>query len=365
MGMKALQAGEKAKELRSKRFETAAQVAILAKRESVDFVILAGDLFEHHDVDETVVHKTVAVFDSFAPIPVFILPGNHDPSIPGGVWDRQSWQRVGNHVRLLTESTEVPCHNNVVLYPSPLKQKQSNLDPTSWIPMREPGDNRIRIGIAHGSIDLLPGQTNFPIAANRAIETSLDYLALGDWHSFFRNGRTVYSGTFEQTSFSEKDSGDVAMVEIATAGAEPSISRIHVGQLRWSEHSLTIHDVTDVEQLRNSIVGSGSLGTQMIRVLPDIEPDVTMPALSELTSLRNELVEKAFFLDWSEETVNIPLNVAVPIPNGVLSSVDSDLSAILERKIPDGPGQEAASVDLKIVFEAKSLLRRLVLEGQK
>jgi DNA repair exonuclease SbcCD nuclease subunit len=76
MGLKALQAGGKAKEVRAKRFETAARVVDVAKREGVDFVILAGDLFEHHDVDEAVVWKTVAVLDGFAPIPVFVLPGN-------------------------------------------------------------------------------------------------------------------------------------------------------------------------------------------------------------------------------------------------------------------------------------------------
>jgi len=60
-------------------------------------VLLAGDMFEHHDVDEPVVRKTDAVLDSFAPIPVFVLPGNHDPLIAGGVWDRQSWRRVEVH----------------------------------------------------------------------------------------------------------------------------------------------------------------------------------------------------------------------------------------------------------------------------
>ncbi len=365
MGMKGLQAGEKAKELRSKRYETAGQVANLAKSESVDFVIIAGDLFEDHDVDESVVNKTVAILNTITPIPVFILPGNHDPSIPGGIWDRQSWQRIGNHIKLLTEPAEFPCQDNVVLYPSPLRQKQSNLDFTSWIPVRKPDDDRIRIGIAHGSIDILPGQANFPIGANRAIDTGLDYLALGDWHSFFRSGKTVYSGTFEQTSYSEKDSGDVVIVEISTAGVEPQISRKHVGRLRWTEHDPTIHDLTDVEQLRNSIANGGPLDMQMVRVLPNIEPDITIPALSELTSFRKQLVEDTFFLDWPEETVNAPLNAAVPIPCGVLSNVDSDLTAILERKFPDGPGQIAASIDLKVVWEAKSLLRHLVMEGQK
>jgi hypothetical protein len=42
MGMKASPAGEKAREVRRKRFETAARIAELAKRENVDFVLLVG-----------------------------------------------------------------------------------------------------------------------------------------------------------------------------------------------------------------------------------------------------------------------------------------------------------------------------------
>lgn len=149
MGMKALQAGEKAQEVRSRRFHAANRVVDVAKRENVDLVILAGDLFEHHDVDEAVVRKTVAVLDAFAPIPVFVLPGNHDPLIAGGIWDRNSWQRVGSHVTLLREAVEYHFHDGVVFYPAPLKQKQSTLDPTAWIPARAPGDDRIRIGVTH------------------------------------------------------------------------------------------------------------------------------------------------------------------------------------------------------------------------
>jgi DNA repair exonuclease SbcCD nuclease subunit len=362
MGMKALQAGEKAKEVRSKRYETAGRIMELAKREAVDFVVLAGDLFEHHDVDEAVLRKTVTLLDSFGSIPVFVLPGNHDPLVAGGVWDRQSWRRVGAHVTLLGKAKEILVSDGVAIYPSPLYQKQSGMDPTEWIPSRAAGDDRIRIGIAHGSLDLLPERSNFPIASRRADETGLDYLALGDWHGFLQHGKAVYSGTMEQTNFSEKDPGNVAIVKIAHAGDEPVISKQRVGELVWSEHRPTIHDVTDVEQLRIAIRDTGALAIQLIRVAPDLEPDVSDGVVAELESLRKELLEEAFLLDWPEETVNAPLETAVSAPDGVLADVDSCLAAILEGKIPEGPGREAASADSNVVKEARALLRRLARE---
>lgn len=362
MGMKALQAGEKAKEVRSKRYETAARIVELAKREAVDFVLLAGDLFEDHDVDESVVRKTVAVLDSFGPIPVFVLPGNHDPLIPGGVWDRQSWQRVGAHVTLLGRAQEVIVSDRVAIYPSPLHQKQSAMDPTEWIPSRASDDERIRIGIAHGSLDLLPDRSNFPIAAKRANETGLDYLALGDWHGFLQHGRAVYSGTMEQTSFNENDPGNVAIVRIADAGDEPVISKQRVGKLAWSEHRPNIHDVTDIEQLRNAIRDKGALAVQLIRMVPDLDPTVSDEVVTDLESLRKELIEEAFLLDWPEDTLNVGIETAVSIPEGAFADVDSCLAAILEGRIPEGPGREVASTDLSVVMEARALLRRLARE---
>jgi DNA repair exonuclease SbcCD nuclease subunit len=364
MGMKALQAGEKAKAVRAKRFETAERVVELAKREHVDFVVVAGDLFEHHDVDAAVVHKTVAVLDRFAPIPVFILPGNHDPLVDGGVWDRPSWQRVGGHVKLLREAAEVPVHDGVALYPSPLKQKQSGLDPTAWIPARAPEDARIRIGVAHGALDVLPERGNFPIAAHRAEEAGLDYLALGDWHSFVHNGRTVYSGTPEQTSFREKDPGHVVIVEISGAGAEPRVSKRPVGALRWTEHHCTICDRTDVDSLRTALRHAGPVANQLLRIESHLDPSVPPDVLDELRALWKELSEEAFFLDWPVETLDIAPDVPTHLPAGLVADIDEALAAILAGRVPDGPASAAAREPAEVIHEARALLRRIVRELQ-
>jgi hypothetical protein len=266
---------------------------------------------------------------------------------------------------LLTESTEVLIRSDVALYPSPLVQKQSTLDPTAWIPTRKPSDQRFRIGVAHGAIDILSEKSNFPIASERTNLSGLDYLALGDWHGFLQQGRAVYSGTLEQASFNERDSGNIAIVDIAKAGGEPRITKLHVGKLTWSEYNPLISDVTDVEQLRHSIAGVGAAEMQLFRIMSEIGPEVSILALSELSSLREELLKEVLFLDWPEDTIRAPTGTAIPIPDGLLTQVDSNLNAILERRIPDGPGHEFASADLNVVREAKSLMRRLAMEVSK
>lgn len=360
IGMKAAHAGEKAKAVRQKRFETAGRIVELAKEKDVDFVLLAGDTFEHHNVDNAAVKRTVDILNRFDPIPVYVLPGNHDPMVPGGVWDRDAWERIGLHVTLLGERQEYCCRDDVVLYACPLTQKQSGLDPTAWIPDREDEDDRIRIGVAHGSLNILPDRMNFPIAADRPEQSGLDYLALGDWHGRGTYGRAVYPGTMEPTHFGEKDSGNVLVVDIDEAGAEPRIEACRANSLTWTVFDPVIQTVDDVENLDRSIRDLGSLPSILLRISPDLSGCADSRALQRLETLREELRESAFFLEWIDPAHQPVISEGVDrIPDGLLYEVDEVLATILDGRIPEEPGHQFADRDPEVVQAARMLLHRL------
>jgi len=366
MGLKAVHAGVKSKEIRAKRFEAASNIVNLAKDMNVDFVIIAGDTFEHHDVDEVIVKRTVDILNRFAPIPVYVLPGNHDPLIPGGIWDRHSWSRVGSHVILCKEAREIEIGDTVVLYPCPLVQKQSNLDPTSWIPQRFERDERIRIGIAHGSLDIIPNMDtlNFPISKERAELSELDYLALGDWHVFSQHGKAVYSGTPEPTNFGEQDAGNVILVEINKAGENPTLSRHRTRILTWAEFTPMINDVTDVETLERTVKEIGILTFVALRIAPVLDTSVDDRTLQELKILQEELEQEAFLMEWDADSYSQILSgTSIRLPDGILQNVNEALSAIIEGRIPGGPAKAFMEEDRKIVQEAQALLQRFAREG--
>ncbi|NLZ30087.1 MAG: DNA repair exonuclease [Methanomicrobiales archaeon] len=361
IGMKAAHTGEKAREVRQKRFDAAGRIAELAEEEDVDFVILAGDIFEDHNVDDVAVKRTVDILNRFSPRPVYVLPGNHDPAVPGGIWDRDSWGRAGPHITLLDEQRECPHSDDVALYACPLAQKQSSLDPTAWIPHREDDDHRIRIGIAHGALDILPDSVNFPIAADRPEASGLDYLALGDWHSYHAVGRAVYPGTMEPTRFGERDPGKVLIVEIEEAHAEPQIETRSVNLLTWIDITPAISTVDDVEILDGNIRDLGPLASVLLRISPDLSGCTDGRALQRLDTLREEIAEKAFFLEWTDP-VHQPIiidDAAGRIPDGILYEVDEALAAILDGRIPEGAGHRFAGQEVEVVQAARLLLHRL------
>jgi DNA repair exonuclease SbcCD nuclease subunit len=324
IGMKARHAGEHASALRRTRLETGRKIIELAQNEAVDFIILAGDTFEDQDVEASVIEEVHAILTEAAPIPVFILPGNHDPLGSSSVWERTIWNREGNII-VLREPKEVELNGGICLYPCPLTQKHSFSDPTVWIPSRSVGDQRIRIGIAHGSLPVGGGAVNFPITWNRAEIAGLNYLALGDWHGTRVEGRMGYAGTPEQTSFGETDAGNVLIVAVADGSSEPEITSHRVGRYTWRQLELLARDATDIDDFIRKIELIGAKESLCLDVHVTIPPGSPEALHTLVTALRFSL-DSTFWLNWDAKGV-LSLNSAVDsIPEGFLREIFETLS---------------------------------------
>jgi len=239
------------------RFEAIEQIRAKAVEYQVHFILIAERAF--------------TLFEGKAmTCPVYIIPGNHDPLTPGGVWERDPWTRdqPTKNIRLLREPTPVAVPGPpVTIFPCPLRNRNSINDPTAWIANHPPleGARMIRIGLAHGSLNFLPDLPldDHLIRKDAADRYSLDYLALGHWHKPLRHRsadgieRTAYSGTHEPMRFpglgaslstgwtaysadgnaehfQDEGRGTALLVTIEEAGAPPQIETIEVGRLRWA-----------------------------------------------------------------------------------------------------------------------------------
>jgi DNA repair exonuclease SbcCD nuclease subunit len=252
------------------RFTALQQLRQKAAELKVDFIVVAGDVFDDHCVSRSDAARAFPIFESSADsCPVFIIPGNHDPLVPGGVWDRDPWFREQPHLRVqfLRERKPVLVPNTpATVFPCPLRQRRSMDDPTAWIEKhpRAEDDRSIRIGLAHGSLNImrLPDDDHL-IRPDAADHYGLDYLALGHWHkrSFFKSSdgieRIAYSGTHEPMGFSGTNSGlatgwssfsadgdaerfhddghgRALLVSIDAPKAPPRIEAVEIGRLGWT-----------------------------------------------------------------------------------------------------------------------------------
>ncbi|WP_414660746.1 metallophosphoesterase family protein [Horticoccus sp. 23ND18S-11] len=246
LGARFAQFGAKGAVLRAARLTTLRRVLALAHEHNVDAMIIAGDLFEDNQVDEALVVETVELFGAFPSVPIFILPGNHDPATgPDSVWQRKPFLRAPGHVHVLMQAGITALGAGVHLLASPLHQKLSTVDPSLKLvelAATLPAD-AIAIGVTHGApaIEGKHQPNDFPIALNAASRAGLDYLAIGHWHNWLADtdgGRIVMPGTPEPDQFANERCGHVALVEIAGHGQPPRVQPLPVSTLTWKALTL-------------------------------------------------------------------------------------------------------------------------------
>jgi len=265
----------------------------VARRHNVDAVLCAGDLFDDPEPEPIFWQELAKKFRERGAShpPVFLVPGNHDPLTPESVWSpghpfRQSlppWVYVVDRDDFTYELA-----SDVVLYSRPCRSKAGENDLAMALPAREPGDERVRVGCVHGStFDIAGFETNFPIQRDAGVQRGMDYLAIGDTHSFRDVTEnlpvpTVYPGAPEPTTFGEKRAGHVAIVALFRHGRRPRVEAEPVAFWQWIDvrcrdlnelrNLLTTPDLDrHVVRLHLDMTVSLSEETEVERILRDLE----------------------------------------------------------------------------------------------
>ena len=269
MGMKAESLGNKAAErVRQARLDAAKRVIQVAKKNEAEMILFAGDMFEDNAVDRSLVRKVGEILKSFGK-PVFIIPGNHDPLIPGSVWEHSVWKESKN-LRVI-RTAELIERENFILFPCPIQEKHSTKNPMVWINTRQES-GKICIGLAHGNVENIPNVEDYPIPVDAPSRYGLDYVALGHWHSYKtytdKDGdkRMAYCGAHETTEFGERDSGKVVLVEIAKRGAMPILKPVPTGNLVWKTWEETIHQQGELESLAKKLDAVSKPKSTLLRI---------------------------------------------------------------------------------------------------
>jgi hypothetical protein len=161
IGMRAAHVGAAGTRVREERLSAALRVIDAARDAGAEFVVVCGDTFEDNGVDRVLVQKVADILGEFGG-PVYVIPGNHDPFMPGSVWEHPAW-RSSDNVCVLREETLIEVSVGT-LFPCPAREQHSGKDPTAWIPV---GDSRgIRVGLAHGTVEgVYQEEPDYPIPA--------------------------------------------------------------------------------------------------------------------------------------------------------------------------------------------------------
>ena len=265
------------------RFAAVRRMYQIAEDERAEFILVAGDVFQSETPSPETVRDALELLRD-APCPLVLIPGNHDPLAAGSVWLHDDFgRRLAHlpHIQLGLQPQPLALANGeVLLFPCPVTRKNCPHDQTAWIPPGKRGDV-FRIGLAHGILQGYDGQEHFEnfIHAERADLAGLDYLALGDLHSYTpadhpaARRRSYYSGAIECTAIDEQRPGHVLLVEMDAPGTEPQVTPRRVGRMRpvwlgefvlspgggWAELREAVESIPEPQDVWLGLTVEGSL----------------------------------------------------------------------------------------------------------
>jgi DNA repair exonuclease SbcCD nuclease subunit len=281
-------------EMRLYRYQTVQHIAAVAAEHKVDFVLVAGDVLDDNALGLDALQQASDALTAFGPIPVFLLPGNHDAATADSALARLT---LPPNVRVLTtrEAVVVPGGR---LWPCPLMRRHEIDDPTAWLPSREQGEG-IRIAMAHGGVidfaQSSESETKNLIDADRVLSAGFDYLALGDWHGLLKfRERAWYSGAHEPTRFKEINPGHVLIVEIDEPGSVPQVEAVKVAQTEWITIEREFSSDAEVDVLKAELEALPNKSKTLVNLR--VSGAISMGACDRLERLVEDYAERLVYL---------------------------------------------------------------------
>jgi DNA repair exonuclease SbcCD nuclease subunit len=240
------------------RIDVISALGALAEKNDAQFIIVAGDVFESNQLSQQTLMRTLDALESIS-VPIFLLPGNHDPLDGSSIFATQEFENAGEHIVVLKDMHPVPVPGveGVEVVGAPWRTKHPSSDLCKELgEALDPAKGVIRIAVAHGQVDTLSPDLSRPeiidlAGAEGAIgEGKYHYLGLGDRHSVTEvgsTGRVWYSGAPVATAFDEVDPNKSLLVELGSGG-QRSVEPLSVGNWSFIAEERTLNGPEDLAQ---------------------------------------------------------------------------------------------------------------------
>jgi DNA repair exonuclease SbcCD nuclease subunit len=225
-------------DLNFKSFQFVIQKSIERK---VDFVLIAGDLFDSAYPPIEILKDTFAEFRKLkdAKIPVFLIPGSHDYSVSGKSF-LDVLEKAG-FCKNVHDSEEVEgeiilnptIHESIAIYGYPGKKSGLEVQDINRIKLSSaPG--MMKIVMLHTTLDKVRGV--LPIECVTADDLpEADYYALGHIHVDFRYKNIVYPGPVFPNNFQELETLENGSFYIIDTADEIPFEKVDI-KIKEVEH---------------------------------------------------------------------------------------------------------------------------------
>jgi len=272
------------------RLDAVARIGEVATATGAAFVVVTGDVFEHNQVERQTILRACEALKRI-PVPVVLLPGNHDALEPGSLWTSAQWQaHAPEHVTVVTGTAPLEIVPGVEIVGAPWRSRRPMSDPAApgYAELTPAGPGTTRILLAHGQLTSLSGgMSDVPTIDQTALEAAvadgrLQYVGLGDRHSTTRvTDRIWFSGTQEVTSPEEDAPGNV--LKVTVGGGEIEVEPMRVGAWHMVDHRVELFDEESLQALEDWFAELPEKERTYVRLAGD--GSLPLPLLSRLDAM--------------------------------------------------------------------------------
>jgi len=247
------------------RLDAVRRVLEFGGREGAAAVVVAGDAFDDNQVAERTLARATDVLAA-SPVPVVIVPGNHDSLEPASVYRR--WTPPPSVVVAVEPGVlEVAPGLEVVAAPFPTRHPTRDLVGEALADLGPPAFGVVRVLVAHGQLrtygeDPSTSLALDPAQLRQALDDRIvDYVALGDRHSRTRHvdhdpeGRIWHSGAPEVTDPRDPDPGWALVVDLEPGTGRCRVDARKVGNWQFLSWNRSLAEDGDVEALSGELQG--------------------------------------------------------------------------------------------------------------
>jgi len=304
--------GWKQQPLQDLNFQSFRKTFDICIEKKLDFVLIAGDLFDSAYPPIEILKETFAEFKRLkeSKIPCFIIAGSHDYSISGktflDVLEKSGFCKNVTNVEETNETILLNpiIHNGIAIYGYPGKKSGLEIPDLRKIKLNDtPG--LFKIFMLHTTIDKAKG--SLPIDA---IETALlpkaDYYALGHLHIDFQYQNFVYPGPIFPNNFQELEDLHHGSFYIVDTDSPNSMQKVELKIKDIALISVELRSMVNATEQIISEIEKRDIEDKIVllRIKGELDSgsnsDIKFPQIEEVTTRK-----KAYFFLKNTHELNI------------------------------------------------------------
>ncbi|WP_256756831.1 DNA repair exonuclease [Cohnella sp. WQ 127256] len=288
--------------LRESTFAALQGICEIVKRDKIDFVVLAGDLFDAADRSLRAQLRLQRALGSITEqgAQVFIVHGNHDPE--SGRQAKLDWpqgvQVFGSMdvdcFPAYTREGELVAHIYGISYPTPAVTENLALR------FKKREGAPFHLALLHANVDGEPSHDNYaPCKLEELTSAGFQYWALGHVHNrriLNEYPHVVYPGNIQGRSIRETGGKGVYVVSVSDAGAIDMRFR-DIADVLWKELTVSIQGIEREQELKMRLLSA----LDEVRSDAEMRPVVVRIRLEGRGSLHDRLLQPTVAEEWLEE----------------------------------------------------------------